>query len=175
MTTAVFYSSNATSAFQRYKQSLSRGGFETASLTSSSRPSPANNAHRCTKHISSNISSDNMQQRIQSRYGVSTKKDPSFILTPRKILIAILLVVSFFAVLLPTASAFAGHSLVPFERNVKPDSNIEKVVVQPGDTLWSIASKLEPKRDPRIVVDELTKARGTSDIYIGETIEWVKE
>ena len=29
-------------------------------------------------------------------------------------------------------------------------------VVRPGDTLWSIASRLEPGRDPRPLVDRLS-------------------
>ena len=48
------------------------------------------------------------------------------------------------------------------------------VVVKNGDTLWSIARILEPKKDPRETVDALVKARGTSNLMVGETIEWAK-
>ena len=33
-------------------------------------------------------------------------------------------------------------------------------VVQPGDTLWSIAAEIGPDRDPRAVVDALREANG---------------
>jgi Tfp pilus assembly protein FimV len=33
-------------------------------------------------------------------------------------------------------------------------------VVQPGDTLWSIAAEIAPDRDPRVVVDALRQANG---------------
>lgn len=36
----------------------------------------------------------------------------------------------------------------------------ETYVVQPGDTLWSIATEVAPDRDPRPVVDALRSANG---------------
>ena len=33
-------------------------------------------------------------------------------------------------------------------------------VVRPGDTLWSIATRLDPSIDPRVVVDAITSANG---------------
>lgn len=33
-------------------------------------------------------------------------------------------------------------------------------VVRPGDTLWSIATRLAPSTDPRIVIDAITSANG---------------
>ena len=35
---------------------------------------------------------------------------------------------------------------------------MHKIVVQPGQTLWSIASTAEPSADPRIVVQEIMTA-----------------
>jgi hypothetical protein len=46
------------------------------------------------------------------------------------------------------------------------------VVVQPGDTLWSIALRFDPDADPRPVVDELSAARGGAPLVPGETIRW---
>jgi nucleoid-associated protein YgaU len=43
-------------------------------------------------------------------------------------------------------------------------------VVQPGDTLWSIAERLEPGRDPRPIVDELAAAHGDDQLVPGEVI-----
>jgi LysM domain len=47
---------------------------------------------------------------------------------------------------------------------------VTRHVVQPGDTLWSIAERLEPGRDPRPIVDELTAARGDGPLVPGEIV-----
>ena len=48
--------------------------------------------------------------------------------------------------------------------------HVEQVVVQPGDSLWSIAQRVAPGRDPRPVVDALSRSLGSSQLYAGETI-----
>jgi hypothetical protein len=45
-------------------------------------------------------------------------------------------------------------------------------VVRPGDSLWSVADRLEPGHDPRPVVDELARERGGTALEPGETVEW---
>lgn len=40
-------------------------------------------------------------------------------------------------------------------------------VVQPGDTLWSIASRVAPRQDPRLVVDALRHANGGAALEPG--------
>jgi hypothetical protein len=44
------------------------------------------------------------------------------------------------------------------------------VVVHPGDTLWSIVSRLAPEEDPRPLVDELSDARDGAPLQPGERI-----
>jgi hypothetical protein len=44
--------------------------------------------------------------------------------------------------------------------------------VQPGDSLWAIAERIEPDRDPRPVVDALTTARGDGPLVPGEVVTW---
>lgn len=46
--------------------------------------------------------------------------------------------------------------------------------VQPGDTLWSIAAKLAPSKDPREVVDDLMKGNhlGSPTIVPGQTVRF---
>jgi hypothetical protein len=46
-------------------------------------------------------------------------------------------------------------------------------VVMPGDTLWKIAGELDPKADPREIVDQLVEARHSSSLFPGETIAWL--
>lgn len=46
----------------------------------------------------------------------------------------------------------------------------EVYVVQPGDTLWSIATDVAPDEDPRVVVDTLRAANGGPDLEVGERL-----
>ena len=51
-----------------------------------------------------------------------------------------------------------------------PHPHVEHIVVEPGDTLWSIARRIAPHADPRGVVDRLALELGTSDLEAGEMI-----
>jgi Tfp pilus assembly protein FimV len=46
----------------------------------------------------------------------------------------------------------------------------EVYVVQPGDTLWSIAAELAPESDPRPIVDALRAANGGSELQVGDRL-----
>jgi LysM domain len=46
----------------------------------------------------------------------------------------------------------------------------EVYVVQPGDTLWSIAAELAPESDPRPVVHALRAANGGSELQVGDRL-----
>jgi hypothetical protein len=43
-------------------------------------------------------------------------------------------------------------------------------VVQPGDTLWSVAERIAPGEDPRPVVDALEAANGDVDLEPGDRL-----
>jgi hypothetical protein len=43
-------------------------------------------------------------------------------------------------------------------------------VVQPGDTLWTIAERLDPSGDPRATTDELATQVGGDAVVPGERI-----
>ncbi len=43
-------------------------------------------------------------------------------------------------------------------------------VVQPGDTLWSIARHLHPSGDIRAVVDELAARAGSASLQAGQRL-----
>jgi LysM domain-containing protein len=53
-----------------------------------------------------------------------------------------------------------------------PHPHVENIVVQPGDTLWSIAQRVAPDSDPRGVVDRLAAELGTSDVQPGDRVSW---
>lgn len=67
-------------------------------------------------------------------------------------------------------AALGGGPLVASERR----PSVTTYVVQPGDSLWSIAEELEAGRDPRPVVDALAEARGGAPLVPGETITWLQ-
>jgi LysM repeat protein len=43
-------------------------------------------------------------------------------------------------------------------------------VVQPGDTLWSIARRIAPDGDVRPLVDELARLNGGADLAVGQQL-----
>ena len=64
-------------------------------------------------------------------------------------------------------AALGGSPLAVPERRPAATS---QSVVQPGDSLWSIAARLEPGHDPRPVVDALAAARGGAPLVPGEVV-----
>jgi hypothetical protein len=63
--------------------------------------------------------------------------------------------------------AFGGSTTTPGR---SPHPRVENIVVQPGDTLWSMARRIAPKADPRELVDEFAAQLGTSELHEGEMI-----
>ena len=66
-------------------------------------------------------------------------------------------------------AALGGSPLTP--SGARP--HVVTHVVMPGDTLWKIAGELDPKADPRVIVDQLVEARHTTALVPGETIIWM--
>jgi hypothetical protein len=71
------------------------------------------------------------------------------------------------------AAGKAGGALggSPLAAPEQRPASVVRVVARPGDTLWSIASRLAPDRDPRRGGDQLTAARGGTHIVPGEIVE----
>jgi hypothetical protein len=63
-------------------------------------------------------------------------------------------------------ATLGGTSLAAPERL----PHVQNVVVEPGDTLWSIARRAVPGHDVRPVVDAMARTLGTSTVVAGETI-----
>jgi LysM domain len=63
-------------------------------------------------------------------------------------------------------ATLGGASLAAPERL----PHVQHIVVQPGDTLWSIASRAAPGHDLRPIVDKMVQSLGTSTVVAGETI-----
>lgn len=65
--------------------------------------------------------------------------------------------------------AFGGGPLPVPERPERLDPGAA-YVVQPGDSMWSIAQRLSPGDDPRPLVDRLVAAHGSATLHVGERI-----
>jgi LysM repeat protein len=65
--------------------------------------------------------------------------------------------------------AEVGGSSGPRPVEVGPVAG-QQYVVQPGDTLWSIAQRIAPDDDPRAVVDALRAANGGPGLEVGDRI-----
>lgn len=94
---------------------------------------------------------------------------PSRAVLRRRRLLAALVGLGLLLTMARAGVALAGSSVptpehLPHERTV---------VVEPGDTLWSIAGELAPDRDRREVIDAIAEARGTTVLMPGEAITWL--
>lgn len=88
----------------------------------------------------------------------------------RRRLVAALLVVAVLAASLILASAAVARIAggVPSSAAGGPSPT---VVVQPGDTLWSIAAAAAPDADVRVTVDRLVALNGGAPIVVGQELE----
>ena len=68
---------------------------------------------------------------------------------------------------LPLASPERRSTAVPASSGPATGT---RVVVRPGDSLWSLAARLAPGEDLRPIVDELSSARGGAPLVPGEVI-----
>jgi hypothetical protein len=63
-------------------------------------------------------------------------------------------------------AALGGSSLATPERL----PHVQHIVVEPGDSLWSIARRAVPGHDVRPVVDAMVHTLGTTTVNVGEVI-----
>jgi LysM repeat protein len=68
---------------------------------------------------------------------------------------------------LTVAGQPAGKVVTELETNLVTS---QRVIVQPGDTLWSIARRVQPAGDLRPLVDKLDAQRHGRALQVGETI-----
>ncbi len=84
----------------------------------------------------------------------------------RGVLITIGLLVAVGLSVMGAPSSGAGRSPLP----AAGAETAAVYVVQPGDTLWSIAGDLAPQQDRRDLVDRLTAANGGADLAVGQRL-----
>lgn len=85
----------------------------------------------------------------------------------RRLVAGILLAVLVVAVAIGV-SWFTGPASATFE--ARPIAEVQ-VLVQPGDTVWSIAEGLAAGGDVRPVVDAIVAANGGADLVVGQRLE----
>ena len=103
----------------------------------------------------------------QTRHRAARRPSPAVL--RRRRLLAALVGLGLILTVARAGVALAGSSVPTPERLPRERT----VVVQPGDTLWSIAAELAPERDRRDVVDAIEEARGTTVLMPGEAIIWL--
>ena len=80
----------------------------------------------------------------------------------RRRIVAAALLVGVLAIAAPAAADAVGGDARP---------STATVVVQPGDTLWAIAGRVAPDRDPRAVVEDIVAANDlTGDLVPGQAL-----
>ena len=85
------------------------------------------------------------------------------------VLLAALLLIAGVGLVLRAAGGSITHEPPAAPANPLPPT--ADYVVQPGDTVWSVARRLQPEGDVRPVVDRLAAARGGADaLAVGEVI-----
>ncbi|MGH9118847.1 MAG: LysM peptidoglycan-binding domain-containing protein [Acidimicrobiales bacterium] len=76
------------------------------------------------------------------------------------------------AILVVIAARLDGGAAVPTQAQPRPIAAGEHsvYVVQPGDTLWSIARRLDADGDVRATVDALVERHGSASVDVGDRI-----
>ena len=89
----------------------------------------------------------------------------------RRRVAAVLLVVSVVAVLvLAVGGLLASFGGGPLTASERPGAPAAVYVVQPGDTFWEIARRLDPTGDPRPLVARLVAAHGSPVLVPGQRL-----
>jgi len=91
----------------------------------------------------------------------------------RLALVAAVTVLAAVGLFLATGNDGRGPTVGPASAVVTPaavDGSAAVHVVQPGDTLWSIAAVVAPGSDPRPIVDELARRSGGAGLQPGQRI-----
>lgn len=91
----------------------------------------------------------------------------------RAVLVGVVTLLAMVGLVVASGGESSGGSLVTPAASQAPvagDGSGAVHVVQPGDTLWSIAAVVAPGSDPRPIVDELARRSGGAGLQPGQRI-----
>jgi hypothetical protein len=92
----------------------------------------------------------------------------------RAVVAALAVVAATVAVTVASMAAAGGAQAANHGRPGAGYAGLRQVVVQPGQTLWSIAEQVEPSADPRLVVAQIMTANAmTSTVIEAGQLLWV--
>ena len=87
----------------------------------------------------------------------------------RRRVVAVFLLAFVFALCISAGQVLANRGGAPASTpTVRPATTY---VVQPGDTLWAIARRLQPTGDIRPLVDELARRAGSAAVVAGQRLD----
>ena len=97
-------------------------------------------------------------------------RSPSAATYRRRRLAALVVVVGLAIAAWTALGALGGVLTAPVRSSPLPAEGATVVEVTPGDTLWSIARRLQPEGDPRPLVDRLAASNGGAVVRAGERL-----
>lgn len=106
----------------------------------------------------------------EPRAAVRRSPHPTRATYARRRIVAVVVALALVVAVGRVGATLGGSPLVAPERPPAPQS-VGPYVVQPGDSLWSIAQALDPGADPRPLVDELARDRDNAPLRPGEVID----
>lgn len=84
--------------------------------------------------------------------------------------LALLVLVTLLGVALTAMLRWTASNVVGSDGSPQPITE-SVYVVQPGDTLWTIAERIAPGDDPRPIVNELSDRNGDSELQVGDRLD----
>lgn len=107
---------------------------------------------------------------LQSAEAVSQESIGRIRLTKRGRVVVSLLVASVVLAVLALLSLWAATGAQA--SSSEPGVEFAHVIVQPGDSLWSVATSLAPEADTRDVIYDLVRLNhlDSSDVYVGQEL-----
>ena len=88
----------------------------------------------------------------------------------RRMIAALVVVTVAVALILAVGGLLASFGGGPLTASERPGAPASVYVVQPGDTFWEIARRLDPAADPRPLVARLVAAHGSPVLVPGERL-----
>lgn len=113
-----------------------------------------------------------ISSRFQSQGALLSGVETRTVLTARGRRVVALAVVALAVMLAYALSGLLSAAVAASDAPLAAPA-LTYVLVEPGDTLWSVASKLDPQGDPRALVDRIATLNALSSdaqLQVGQTL-----